>query len=68
MRGQITAMVTFLLCVGAAAAEPMPQLPATVAGWAQGAQLFAGLGGFHRAVTTTSPQAQQYFDQGMRFV
>ena len=69
MRGQTTAMVTFLLFLGAAAAaEPMPQLPATVADWAQGAQLFAGLGDFHRVVTTSSPQAQQYFDQGMRFV
>jgi tetratricopeptide (TPR) repeat protein len=68
MRALTTAMVTFLVCRGAAAAQPMPQLPATVADWAQGAQLFAGLGGFHRAVTTSSPQAQQYFDQGMRFV
>jgi tetratricopeptide (TPR) repeat protein len=46
----------------------MPQRPATVADWAQGAQLFQGLGDFHRAVTTSSPQAQQYFDQGMRYL
>ncbi|MGN6452661.1 MAG: hypothetical protein ACTHL7_06240, partial [Steroidobacteraceae bacterium] len=46
----------------------MPHRPATMADWAQGAQLFQGLGNFHRAVTTSSPQAQQYFDQGMRYL
>ena len=75
MRGRTTAMATLLLCLGNTASgdtptetHPMPQLPATVADWARGAQLFAGLGDFHRAATTSSPQAQQYFDQGMRFV
>jgi tetratricopeptide (TPR) repeat protein len=29
--------------------------------------LFSGLGSFHRKVTTSSVQAQQYFDQGLRF-
>jgi tetratricopeptide (TPR) repeat protein len=28
--------------------------------------LYEGLGTYHYAVTTSSPQAQQYFDQGMR--
>jgi tetratricopeptide (TPR) repeat protein len=45
---------------------PAPR--ATVADWARGAQLFDGLGTFHRPVTTASPEAQRYFDQGMRFV
>jgi len=45
-----------------------PVLPDTLAGWAQGAQLFDGLGSFHRKVTTNSPVAQRYFDQGMRFI
>jgi tetratricopeptide (TPR) repeat protein len=45
-----------------------PAPPDTLAGWAQGAQLFDGLGTFHRKVTTKSPLAQQYFDQGMRFI
>lgn len=44
---------------------PAPR--ATVAQWAKGAQLFDGLGSFHRKVTA-SPEAQSYFDQGMRFV
>lgn len=29
------------------------------------APLFDGMGDFHRAVTTNSPEAQRYFDQGM---
>ena len=45
---------------------PAPR--ATVADWAKGAQLFDGLGSFHRKIATASPQAQRYFDQGMRFV
>ncbi|HYJ84195.1 MAG TPA: hypothetical protein VEW26_15285 [Allosphingosinicella sp.] len=44
---------------------PLPR--ATVADWAKGAQLFDGLGTFHRKVTA-SPEAQKYFDQGMRLV
>ena len=42
--------------------------PTTIADWAAGAQLFTGLGSFHRTVTTSSPQAQQFFDQGMRLL
>jgi tetratricopeptide (TPR) repeat protein len=44
------------------------QIPATVAQWADGAQLFAGLGDFHRAIGTGSKSAQDYFDQGMRLL
>ena len=40
----------------------------TLADWARGAQLFEGLGTFHRSVSTNSPEAQRYFDQGMRFI
>jgi len=43
-------------------------VPITLAQWADGAQQFDGLGSFHRAVTTTSPEAQAYFDQGMRLL
>ena len=46
----------------------MPGPPETLAGWAKGAKLYSGLGTFHRRVTTRSPLAQRYFDQGMRFV
>ena len=43
----------------------MAHLPSSTADWARGAQLFRGLGGVHRAITTTSSEAQTYFDQGM---
>ncbi len=49
-------------------AQGMSSGPATLADWAKGAQLFEGLGEFHRPITTRSPQAQRYFDQGMRFL
>ena len=45
-----------------------PAPPSTLAGWAQGAKLYDGLGTFHRKITTRSAEAQRYFDQGMRFV
>ncbi len=48
--------------------QQMAAVPLTVAQWAEGAQLFDGLGDFHRAVSTTSQIAQNYFDQGMRFL
>jgi tetratricopeptide (TPR) repeat protein len=75
MRGVLVAAVALAVWTPAgvvradtpAAEQPAP-LPATVAQWARGAQLFAGLGNFHRAITTASPLAQQYFDQGMRLL
>jgi tetratricopeptide (TPR) repeat protein len=54
------------LCVsrpGSAAA-----LPTTLPQWAEGAQLFDGLGDFRRKISTNSAPAQAYFDQGMRFL
>src|SRR5262249_57321042 len=30
--------------------------------------LYDGLGTFHRQITTSSPEAQKYFDQGMRLM
>jgi tetratricopeptide (TPR) repeat protein len=46
----------------------MEATPTTLADWARGAQLFDGLGSFHRGISTRSPEAQQYFDQGMRLL
>ncbi|MET0307707.1 MAG: tetratricopeptide repeat protein [Sphingomonas sp.] len=42
--------------------------PQTLADWSHGAQLFEGLGDFHRPAGTLSKEAQAYFDQGMRFL
>ena len=74
MRGQVTLVLVCLLGLAGGAWADTPSathlmpVPATVADWAQGARLFEGLGNFHRAITTSSPQAQQYFDQGMRYL
>jgi len=43
-------------------------LPTTLAGWSAGARLFDGLGDYHRSVSTKLPEAQRYFDQGMRLL
>ncbi|HSP19172.1 MAG TPA: tetratricopeptide repeat protein [Myxococcaceae bacterium] len=48
------------------ATSPAPPLPATVTGLAHGAQLFADLGVLTRPVGTATPEAQRYFDQGLR--
>ncbi len=48
-----------------AGAPAMSGPPATVAGWAKGAMRFDGLAKTHRPITSTSPEAQAYFDQGV---
>jgi tetratricopeptide (TPR) repeat protein len=46
----------------------MSRFPTTISDWAQGAMLFDGLGDTHRAITTSSAEAQAYFDQGIRLI
>ena len=41
---------------------------ATLAQWARGAQHLDGLGDYSRKITTSSPEAQAYFDQGLRLI
>lgn len=48
----------------AAAATPGP----TLAQWAQGAQRLDNLGAYSRVVTTSSADAQAYFNQGLRLI
>lgn len=43
-------------------AEPEPELSLAERA---GAPLFEGMGSFHRPISTSSPDAQKYFDQGM---
>ena len=50
----------------AKAPPPAPPVPASVLTLAQGAQPFDDLGTLSRPVTTASPEAQRYFDQGLR--
>jgi tetratricopeptide (TPR) repeat protein len=40
----------------------------TLAQWAHGAQLLENLGTFSRTITTSSPDAQAYFNQGLRLI
>ncbi len=42
--------------------------PQSLEAWAEGAQIFAGLGDYHRPASTSSAQAQAYFDQGLRLL
>ncbi len=52
------------LCVSCAGTETPPAAPAK----APEVPLFEGLGSHHRKVTTTSADAQRYFDQGLAFL
>ena len=56
------------MAMSGTAADMHPTPPQSLAAWSQGAQLFKGLGDFHRTITTSSAEAQRYFDQGMRFL
>jgi tetratricopeptide (TPR) repeat protein len=52
-----------------ASVTPMSDhLPTTLADWSNGAQLYGGIGTFHRRIRTHSADAQRFFDQGMRFL
>ena len=51
----------------AQAAPPATPGP-TLAQWAQGAQLFDNLGSYSRKITSSSPEAQAYFNQGLRLI
>ncbi|MFZ1142670.1 MAG: hypothetical protein WAN76_26115 [Candidatus Sulfotelmatobacter sp.] len=51
-----------LLCMGATAQEPTSHVPA------HPVTLVTGLGDLHHPVSTHNPEAQQFFDQGLRFI
>lgn len=53
------------MCLPRVAAPPPPQ---KLSDWALGARLFENLGTHHRAITTSSAEAQRWFDQGLRLV
>jgi hypothetical protein len=56
-----TALAVLCSAINAGRAD-ISAMPMTLEQWAEGAQLFDGLGDFHRGVTTSSKQAQAYFD------
>jgi len=49
-------------------AVPVAGTPTRLDDWSSGAKLLDDLGTFHRSATTRSPEAQRYFDQGMRLL
>lgn len=54
---------------GVTAAVPDASSPgSTLAQWARGAQPLDNLGSYSRKITTASPEAQAYFDQGLRLI
>src|SRR5437762_6319086 len=56
------------LIAGATSAPAAEPAHAHAAAASERAPLFDNLGTYHRAITTRSPQAQRYFDQGMRLM
>ncbi len=59
MRNRIARIARLAVCCFVASVPLMASEPDT------GAQIFEGLGDYHRAFTTSSDSAQQYLDQGM---
>jgi tetratricopeptide (TPR) repeat protein len=59
---------TLRIVASSCASPDATRRPTTLTEWAEGAQLFDGMGDFHRAISTKSNEAQAYFDQGMRYL
>ena len=58
----IGAVIALSFAVGCTQSNPAPQIPLTQRA---GAPLFQGMGDYHREISTSDPDAQRYFDQGM---
>src|SRR5271170_4347585 len=63
MRCQISVLLALLLCLPALA-----QNDHAAAAAAKPVALVSGLGNAHHPVSTKNPEAQQFFDQGLRFI
>src|SRR5262249_34902925 len=63
-RMALSALSLVLLGCSGRPAAPQEAAPAGAAA----PMLLDGLGSYHQTVTTSSPQAQAYFDQGLRLV
>ena len=59
---------TVAKAASAASEASMPTPGPTLGQWAQGAQLLDQLGGHSRMISTTSTEAQAYFNQGLRLI
>ena len=63
-----TLLVSMCLLALGCSAQPGSHGHGAVGSAASPPPLFDNLGPYHRAITTTSPRAQAYFDQGLRLV
>ena len=61
----LAAVLTLLLCYPAHGHQPEQKI---ASGSGAAATLLAGLGSLHHPVTTSRPEAQKFFDQGLAFV
>ncbi len=64
----VLALAALAICRPAIAQHEHPGTEPAAPQTSQKAALFDNLGAYHRAVTTRSPEAQRYFDQGMRLL
>ena len=69
MAPRLSAFLVAVALLGACSTQPAPHEHASAAAPTGAAPpLFDDLGRYQRAITTTSPRAQAYFDQGLRLV
>jgi tetratricopeptide (TPR) repeat protein len=69
MAARLSAFLIAAALLGACSTQPAPHEHASAAAPTGAAPpLFDDLGRYQRAITTTSPRAQAYFDQGLRLV
>jgi len=61
-------MIVAVVLLAAAAATAAPEHAHAGASADKAVPLFNDLGTYHRAISTTNPAAQKYFDQGLRLV
>ena len=62
MKNLASVITTLILCIGVAAQEHPAHHQA------KAATLVTGLGDMHHPVSTKNPEAQKFFDQGLRFI
>ncbi len=62
MKCRVAVLLALVLCAAAVAQEHPAHNPA------KPATLMSGLGDLHHPVSTTNPEAQQFFDQGLRLI
>ena len=68
MTPRLCALLVAVALLAGCSASPAPHDHGSAAAPAAAPPLFDDLGRYHRAITTTSPRAQAYFDQGLRLV